>query len=103
GDVARAPRPRTHAGRGLDHCLDDLGMLSHAQVVVGAPDDHLPWPLRRVPDRVREARGDAFEIREDAVATLVTQPGDRVGNESLIDHDLSPGPSGTVLAPDEAP
>src|SRR5216683_2946312 len=103
GNVTRAARPSSHAGRGLDHRIDDLGMLSHAQVVVGAPDDHLPWPLRRVPDRVREAHGDSFEIREDAVATLVPQPGDRVGEEILIGHDLSPGPSGELLAPAEAP
>src|SRR5258708_25176327 len=103
GDVTRAARPCAHAGRGLDHRTDDLGMLSHAHVIAGAPDDHLPWPLPRVPDRVREARGDAFEIREDAVATFVPQPCDRVGKEILIGHDLSPGPSGNVLAPAKAP
>ena len=30
GDVARAACPCTHADRGLDHRIDDLGVLPHA-------------------------------------------------------------------------
>ena len=54
GDVAGAARAGAHPGRGLDHGADHLGMLAHAEIVVGAPDHDLARPLRRVPDGVRE-------------------------------------------------
>src|SRR5262249_34853317 len=42
--------------------------------------------IRRVPDRMGEAPGDSFEVHEDAVPTLLPQPGDRVREEVLVGH-----------------
>ena len=55
GDVAGAARAGAHAGGGLDHGADHLGVLAHAEIVVGAPDHDLARPLRGVPDGVRES------------------------------------------------
>src|SRR5262249_22185284 len=72
-DVAGATGAGADARRGLDHGADHLRVLAHAEIVVGAPDHDVARPLRRVPDGVREAAGDPFEVSEDAVASLVMQ------------------------------
>jgi hypothetical protein len=48
-------------------------MLTHAEIIVGAPDHDVALALWRMPDCVREAPGDAFEISEDAVAPLIME------------------------------
>ena len=63
-DVAGAAGAGAHAGRGLDHGADHLGMLAHAEIVVGAPHDHVARPLRGMPDRARETAGDAARGRQ---------------------------------------
>ena len=73
GDVAGAAGAGAHAGGDVDHGADHLGVLGHAEIVVGAPDHHLARALRRMPERVREAAGDAFEVGKHPVAALVAQ------------------------------
>ena len=73
GDVAGAAGAGADPGRGLDHRADHLGVLAHAEIVVGAPDHDVARPLRRMPGRVREPAGDPFQVGEDAVAPLVMQ------------------------------
>src|SRR6266581_4512834 len=52
-----------------------------------------------MPDRVREAASDAFEIRKYAVAALILQLRDRVGKIILVAHAPGlPGRPGTDLA-----
>ena len=72
-DVAGAAGAGADAGRGLDHGADHFRMLAHAEIVVGAPDHDIAATLRRVPDRMREAARDPFEVGENAVAPLVMQ------------------------------
>ena len=85
-DVARAAGPGAHAGRGLDHGADHLGMLAHAEVVVGAPDHDVARPLRGVPDGVRKSACDTLQLGEHPVAALVVQPAEGVGEERLVVH-----------------
>ena len=73
GDVAGAAGAGANACGGLDHGADHLRMLAHAEIVVGTPDHDIARALRRVPDRVREAAGDPFEVGENTVAPLVMQ------------------------------
>ena len=75
GDVAGAAGAGAHPGRGLDHGADHLGMLAHAEIVVGAPDHDVLRALRRMPDRMRKAAGDALEIGKNAIAPLVDAAG----------------------------
>ena len=86
GDVARAARARAHAGRGLDHRADNLGMLAHAEIVVGAPDHDVPLALRRVPEGVREPAGDPLQVGEHAVAALLVQGRQRIGKKGVVGH-----------------
>ena len=44
GDVARAARARTALVDGRVHGGDDVRVLAHAEIVVGAPDGHLSLP-----------------------------------------------------------
>ena len=39
-----------------------LGMLAHAEIIVGAPDHNLFRPVRRMPDGARETAGHEFEV-----------------------------------------
>ena len=73
GDVAGAAGAGADAGRGLDHGADHLGVLAHAEIVVGAPDHDVALALRRMPDGVRKPAGDPLEIGENAIAPLVMQ------------------------------
>ena len=84
GDVAGAAGAGAHAGRGLDHGADDFGMLSHAEIIVRAPDHDILGSVRRMPDRMREASGDAFEIGEHPIAPLVAQPAERIGEKGGV-------------------
>ncbi len=72
-DVAGAAGARTHPCGCLDHGADDLRMLSHPEIIVGAPDHDVARPLRGMPHRVRKPPGDAFKIGENPVTPLVMQ------------------------------
>ena len=74
GDIAGTAGAGAHPGCGLDHGADDLGMLAHAEIVVGAPDDDVFRALRRMPQRVRKASGDALQISEYPVAPFGMEP-----------------------------
>jgi uncharacterized LabA/DUF88 family protein len=87
GDVTRAARPGAHADRGLDHGADHLRVLPHGEVVVGAPDDDAARAGRRVPDGVGIAPGDAFKVREHAIAPLIPQLRNRVREEPVVAHE----------------
>ena len=60
GDVAGATGAGAHAGGDIDHGADHLGVLGHAEIVVGTPDYHLAWAARGMPEGVRKAAGDAL-------------------------------------------
>ena len=91
GNVAGAAGAGAHAGGGLDHGADHLGVLAHAEIVVGAPDDDFARAFRGVPDRVREPAGDPLQFREHAIAPLVMQAVQGVIEEGLVIHG-SDGP-----------
>jgi hypothetical protein len=51
-------------------------MAAHAEIIVRAPDGHLPFVAVvavRAPGRKRESRGVTLEIGEDPVALLALQ------------------------------
>src|SRR5512147_59787 len=83
GDVARAASPGAEPGGGFDHGAHDLRVLTHAEIVVGAPDDDFFRSLRRVPHGVRKAAGYPLEVGEDAVAPLDMQTRKSVGKETV--------------------
>ena len=84
GDVARAACPGAEPSGGINHGAHDLRMLSHAEIVVGAPDDDFLRSLRRVPHGMRKAAGHPLEVGEDPVAPLDMQPRESVGKETVI-------------------
>src|SRR5216683_3393714 len=90
GDVSRAAGAGAEAPRCRYHGLDHLRMLTHPEIIVRAPDHHLAPAARSVPDGVREATGDALEIREDAIALLIPQPAQGGGKKSVIVHASLP-------------
>ena len=89
GNVARPACPGAKPGGGFDHRSDDLRVLSHAEIVVGAPDDDLLRSLRRVPHGMGKAAGHPLEVREDPVAPFAMQPRDGVGKETVIARSVS--------------
>ena len=89
-DVAGAACAGAGAGRGLDHGADHLGVLAHAEIVVGAPHHDAAFALGGVPGRKREPTGDAFEICEHPVAPLIVQPIEGVVEELIVIHTKTP-------------
>ena len=45
GDIAGAAGAGAHAGGDVDHGADHLGVLGHAEIIVGAPDHDLARPV----------------------------------------------------------
>src|SRR5690348_10968781 len=62
-------------------------MLGHAEIIVRAPDHDIARAVRRMPDRMRKPAGDALEIGEHAVATLVTELAQSSIEEDIVVHD----------------
>ena len=86
GDVAGAAGPGAHPGRSLDHGADHLGVLAHAEVVVGAPYDDVARAVRRVPDRAGKPPGQPLEIGEYAITSLVPQLVQGISEKGTIIH-----------------
>ncbi len=78
GDVTGAAGAGAHSRCGFDHGANHLGVLAHAEVVVGAPDHDVLRPLRRMPDGVREPARDPLQIGKNAIAALRMQPAQRI-------------------------
>ena len=72
-DVAGAAGAGANPCGGFDHGADHLGVLAHAEIVVGAPDHDIALAARRVPDRMREPARNPLEIGENPVTPLVMQ------------------------------
>jgi len=88
-DIAGAAGTGAEARRRRHHCPDHLRVLSHAEIVVRAPDHDLTPAGWRMPDGVRETARDALEIREDSIALLFSQPPQRCGKERVVIHFAS--------------
>jgi len=73
GDVARSTRARTDRARGDAHRFNHFRMLTHAQIVIRAPDNDIPLAARAVPERMRELSRFALQVGEDAIAALPFQ------------------------------
>src|SRR5262249_56657046 len=86
GNVAGAACASTHASGGFNHGADHLPMLTHAKVIVRAPDHDLARAVRRMPYCMRETPGDALEIGKHAIAPFGVQAGKRRGKETIIGH-----------------
>ena len=94
-DVAGAAGAGADPGRRLDHGADHLGVLSHPEVVIGAPDHDVTRPLRGMPHRVREPARDPLEVGENPVAPLIMQAVEGGREEGAVIHrknlELKPG------------
>src|SRR5262245_12196637 len=69
-NVPGAARAGAHAGGGFNHGSNHLGVLPHPEIVVGAPDHDVAWPLRRMPTSVRKPPCYALEIGEHPISAL---------------------------------
>ena len=86
GDIAGAAGAGAHAGGDVDHGADHLGVLGHAEIIVGAPDHDLARPVRRMPEGVRKASGNALEVGKYAVTALVPQLAQGGGKKYVVIH-----------------
>jgi hypothetical protein len=90
GDVAGAAGARAHAAGRLLHGFHDLGILPHAEIVVGAPDGDFFGSAIRPPDGAREGACNALYIRKDAIAPFSVDLVDRFLKKPLIVHYALP-------------
>ena len=98
GNIARAAGARTHPAGGLLQGGDDVGVLAHAEIVVGAPDGDFLGLAVGAPDRAGKGSGDALEIGEYAVATLGMDLVDGFFEEPLIVHVCPSGLRRIIVA-----
>ena len=97
GDVAGAAGAGAHPGRGLHHRPDHLGVLAHAQIVVGAPHDDVTGAVGGMPNGARKAPGQTFQVGKNPIAPLVLEPGESAGKKHVVIHENLPGgPIGTL-------
>ena len=89
-DVAGAAGPGADPGRGLDHRSHNLRMLSHPEIIVGAPDHDIARPVRRVPDRMGKPARDPLEVGEHAVTPFVMQAAEGGLKELTVIHRKNP-------------
>ena len=102
-DIAGAACAGTHTRCGFDHRPDDLRVLTHPEVIIGAPDDDVARPLRGMPDCVREAAGKPLEIGKYPVAALIPELGKGICKIRVVIHGLlSPGKEGPFLERSQA-
>ena len=80
------PAPAPMRVGGLDHGADHLGVLAHAEIVVGAPHDDFAFALGGVPDRMGKPAGEAFEIGKHPIAPFTVQLGEGIGEVRCIIH-----------------
>ncbi len=87
GNVARAAGADAELFGRLLHRRDHLGMLAHAEIVVGAPDGDLAGIVGLVAiHRRRKPAGDPLDVGEDAIALLLPQRIDCVFEDAPIIH-----------------
>src|ERR1700682_4874442 len=86
GDIAGAAGAGADPGRGLDHGAHHLRMLSHPEIVVGAPDHDVARPLGRVPHRMGKPPRDPFQIGENTITPLIMQAAEGVTEELAVIH-----------------
>ena len=72
-DVAGAASTGTAFVQRLCHGGDDVGMLTHAEVVVGAPDRDIALACRARMTRARKIAARACNIHEHTVAAFGSQ------------------------------
>src|SRR5262245_17899812 len=89
GDIASAARTGAETRRRCYHGANHLRVLSHAEIVVRAPDHDLARPGWRMPNRVRETAGNALEIGKNSVTLLFSQPVQRRSKERVVIHALA--------------
>jgi hypothetical protein len=95
GDVAGAAGAGPDPGRGLDHGAGDLGMLSHSEIIVRAPDHDIARPFRGMPHRVGKSARHSLKIGENPVAPFVMQAAEGGTEELAVIHrkpGMEPGP-----------
>jgi hypothetical protein len=86
GDVASAACAGTHARCSRHHRPDHRRVLGHPEIVVGAPHNHRAGPLRRMPERVREAAGEPLEIGKYPIPALISEPAKRLLEILFVVH-----------------
>src|SRR5665811_577490 len=87
-DIASAASAGAHARCHLDHGAGHLGVMSHAEIVVGTPDYHLARAARGMPEGMRKTAGDAFEVGKYPVTALIPQRGQGRLEKTFVIHYL---------------
>ncbi len=86
-NIARSASARPHRARGSAHRSDDLRVLAHAKIVVGAPDHDIPLAARAVPERIGKLSHFALQVSEDAIAALTFQSSNgRLESPIIVEH-----------------
>ena len=86
GNIAGAACAGADTRGSFHHGADNLGMLAHPEIVVGTPDHDVALALRRVPDRMREAAREPFEVGENPIAALVMEAVEGGREEFAVIH-----------------
>src|SRR5690606_6776419 len=70
GNIARTAGTRARIAGCVAHSLDDIGMVSHAKIVIGTPHGDLTGSAIVAPDSSGETSDNTFKICKNAVTLL---------------------------------
>src|SRR5690606_26255211 len=86
-------RARAQPPGGVLHGRDHLGMLAHAEIVVGAPDGDFAGVSGIVAmQRLGELAHNALEVGEHAIALFGAQGVDRIFENATVIHEYVSSP-----------
>src|SRR5262249_38069443 len=88
-NVARSTRADAEAYRGLRQSGEHLRVLSHSEIIVGAPHDDFRSTRQGMANCVRKPARDALKIGKHAVALFVLQSVQCCGEILVVIHTSS--------------
>ncbi len=72
-DIPGAPCACANTVQRVMHRIQHIGVLTHSQIIVGAPNCHIPFRPPIAIDGLRKGTSFAFQISKNTVVTLITK------------------------------
>ena len=90
GNIAGTAGPGAATVDGCVHGCQDIGVLTHTEIIVGAPDRDLAYLAVHMHGSPGEFSGLTFQVGEYAIAALIPQRGYLIGEETFVIHVTFP-------------
>ena len=86
GNIARATGAGAHFVQGLMHGGQNFFVLSHAQIIIRAPDGNVLLSAIMISGRLGKFTGLTLQLGEDAIAPFTTKVRQSMGKQFIVIH-----------------